>query len=82
MSILVEEMRREGFELQLSRPKVIYREVDGQMCEPYEAVQVDVPDEYVGSVIDGLSQRKGESRIWFPKGNGQTRLEFSVPSVA
>ncbi|MBT8802846.1 translational GTPase TypA [Lactobacillus delbrueckii subsp. bulgaricus] len=80
LSILVEEMRREGFELQLSRPKVIYREVDGQMCEPYEAVQVDVPDEYVGSVIDGLSQRKGEMQNMVSKGNGQTRLEFSVPS--
>ena len=80
LSILVEEMRREGFELQLSRPKVIYREVDGQLCEPFENVQVDVPDEYVGSVIDGLSQRKGEMQNMESKGNGQTRLEFSVPS--
>ena len=60
LSILVEELRREGFELQLSRPKVIYREIDGQMCEPFEAVQVDTPDAYVGSVIDSLSQRKAE----------------------
>ncbi|MDO4912168.1 MAG: translational GTPase TypA [Lactobacillus sp.] len=80
LSILVEEMRREGFELQLSRPKVIYREIDGQMCEPFEAVQVDVPDEYVGSVIDGLSQRKGEMQNMESNGNGQTRLEFLVPS--
>ncbi|CCI85400.1 translational GTPase TypA [Lactobacillus pasteurii] len=80
LSILVEELRREGFELQLSRPKVIYREIDGQMCEPYEAVQVDVPDEYVGSVIDSLSQRKGEMQNMESNGNGQTRLTFLVPS--
>ena len=80
LSILVEELRREGFELQLSRPKVIYREIDGQLCEPFEAVQVDTPDEYVGSVIDSLSQRKGEMKNMTPTGNGQTRLEFLVPS--
>ena len=80
LSILVEELRREGFELQLSRPKVIYREIDGQMCEPYESVQVDTPDEYVGSVIDSLSQRKGEMQNMESTGNGQTRLEFLVPS--
>ncbi len=80
LSILVEELRREGFELQLSRPKVIYREVDGQMCEPFEAVQVDTPDAYVGSVIDSLSQRKGEMKNMESTGNGQTRLEFLVPS--
>ncbi|MCT6877196.1 MAG: translational GTPase TypA [Lactobacillus apis] len=80
LSILVEELRREGFELQLSRPKVIYREIDGQMCEPYEAVQVDTPDEYVGSVIDSLSQRKGEMKNMESTGNSQTRLDFLVPS--
>ena len=80
LSILVEELRREGFELQLSRPKVIYREIDGQMCEPYEAVQVDTPDEYVGSVIDSLSQRKGEMKNMESTGNNQTRLDFLVPS--
>ena len=80
LSILVEELRREGFELQLSRPKVIYREIDGTMCEPFEAVQIDTPDEYVGSVIDSLSQRKGEMKNMESTGNGQTRLEFLVPS--
>lgn len=80
LSILVEEMRREGFELQLSRPKVIYREIDGKMCEPFEAVQVDTPDEYVGSVIDSLSQRKGEMKNMASTGNNQTRLDFLVPS--
>ena len=80
LSILVEELRREGFELQLSRPKVIYREIDGTMCEPFESVQIDTPDEYVGSVIDSLSQRKGEMKNMESTGNGQTRLEFLVPS--
>lgn len=80
LSILVEELRREGFELQLSRPKVIYREVDGVMSEPFEAVQIDTPDEYVGSVIDSLSKRKGEMKNMESTGNGQTRIEFLVPS--
>ncbi|NRO36291.1 translational GTPase TypA [Lactobacillus helveticus] len=80
LSILVEELRREGFELQLSRPKVIYREIDDTMCEPFESVQIDTPDEYVGSVIDSLSQRKGEMKNMESTGNGQTRLEFLVPS--
>lgn len=80
LSILVEELRREGFELQLSRPKVIYREIDGTMCEPFESVQIDTPDEYVGSVIDSLSQRKGEMKNMESTGNGQTRLEFLVTS--
>lgn len=80
LSILVEELSREGFELQLSRPKVIYREIDGTMCEPFESVQIDTPDEYVGSVIDSLSQRKGEMKNMESTGNGQTRLEFLVPS--
>ncbi|MEK3676882.1 translational GTPase TypA [Lactobacillus crispatus] len=80
LSILVEELRREGFELQLSRPKVIYREIDGTMCEPFESVQIDTPDEYVGSVIDSLSQRKGEMKNMESTDNGQTRLEFLVPS--
>ncbi len=80
LSILVEELRREGFEMQLSRPKVIYREIDGKKCEPFESVQVDTPDQYVGAVIDSLSQRKGEMKNMQSTGNGQTRLDFLVPS--
>lgn len=80
LSILVEEMRREGFELQLGRPKVIYREINGKQCEPFEAVQIDVPDEYVGSVIDSLSQRKGEMKNMQTDNNGQTRIDFLVPT--
>ncbi|HBQ43834.1 MAG TPA: translational GTPase TypA, partial [Lactobacillus acetotolerans] len=80
LSVLVEELRREGFELQLSRPKVIYREVDGEMCEPFESVQVDAPDKYIGSVIDSLSKRKGKMKNMESTGNGQTRLDFLIPS--
>ncbi|MEJ6348346.1 translational GTPase TypA [Holzapfeliella sp. He02] len=80
LSILVEEMRREGYELQLSRPEVIYKEVDGVMSEPFEAVQIDTPDEYVGSIIEALSQRKADMKNMEPMGNGQTRLHFLAPS--
>jgi len=80
LSILVEEMRREGFELQLSRPEVIYRDVDGVMSEPFEMVQIDTPDEYTGSVIDTMSQRKGEMKNMESDANGQTRMTFLAPS--
>ncbi|WP_125607597.1 translational GTPase TypA [Lapidilactobacillus bayanensis] len=80
LSILVEEMRREGFELQLSRPEVIYREIDGKLSEPFESVQIDTPDEYVGSVIDSMAQRKGDMQNMESVGNGQTRMLFLAPS--
>ncbi|UQS82731.1 translational GTPase TypA [Bombilactobacillus folatiphilus] len=80
LSILVEEMRREGFELQLSRPEVIYEEIDGKLCEPFELVQIDTPDEYVGTIIDSMAQRKGEMKNMESTGNGQTRLTFLTPS--
>lgn len=80
LSILVEEMRREGFELQLSRPQVIYREVDGHLEEPFESVQMDIPDQYTGAVIDAMASRKGEMKDMISEGNGQTRLLFRVPS--
>ncbi|AEV95110.1 translational GTPase TypA [Pediococcus claussenii] len=80
LSILIETLRREGFELQASRPEVIYKEVDGQLSEPFETVQIDTPDEYTGSVIDSLSQRKGEMQNMETTDNGQTRLTFIAPS--
>lgn len=80
LSILIEMLRREGYELQVSRPEVILKEVDGKMCEPFESVQIDTPDEYTGSVIDSLSQRKGEMKNMESTGNGQTRLTFLAPS--
>ncbi|WP_035445503.1 translational GTPase TypA [Atopococcus tabaci] len=80
LSILVENMRREGYELQVSRPEVIIREFDGQACEPFERVQIDTPEEYMGSIIEGLSQRKGEMQDMVHTGNGQVRLVFLVPA--
>lgn len=80
LSILIEMLRREGYELQVSRPEVILKEVNGKMCEPFESVQIDTPDEYTGSVIDSLSQRKGEMKNMESTGNGQTRLTFLAPS--
>jgi GTP-binding protein len=80
LSILIETMRREGFELQASRPHVIYREIDGVQSEPYESVQIDTPDEYSSTVIDSLNQRKGEMVNMESVGNGQTRLTYMAPS--
>ena len=80
LSILIENMRREGFELQVSRPTVIYREVDGVLCEPFEKVQIDTPEEYMGGVIESLGQRKAEMQDMINSGNGQVRLIFLAPA--
>ena len=80
LSILIENLRREGFELQVSKPEVIIRNIDGVDCEPVERVQVDVPDESVGAVIESLGQRKGDMIDMQADGNGQTRLIFNVPA--
>jgi GTP-binding protein len=80
LSILIENMRREGFELQLSKPQVIIKEIDGVKCEPVERVQVDVPEDYTGPVMESLGARKGEMLDMVNQGNGQVRLEFKVPS--
>ena len=80
LSILIENMRREGYELQVSRPEVIIREVDGVRCEPFERVQIDTPEEYMGSVIETISQRKAEMQDMQNSGNGQVRIIFLVPS--
>ncbi|TFB18887.1 translational GTPase TypA [Filobacillus milosensis] len=80
LSILIENMRREGFELQISKPQVIIKEIDGVKCEPMERVQVDVPEEHQGAVMESLGQRKGEMLDMANQGNGQVRLEFKVPS--
>ncbi len=80
LSILIENMRREGFELQVSKPEVIVREVDGVKSEPYERVQIDVPDEHTGSIIESLGTRKGEMIDMVTTGNSQTRLVFLVPA--
>jgi len=80
LSVLIENMRREGFELQVSRPKVILKEIDGVTCEPFEDVQIDVPEEYMGAVIEALSERKGVMQEMENPGTGQVRLHFQTPS--
>ena len=80
LSILIENMRREGYEFQVSRPKVIFREIDGVKCEPMEYLVVEVPETYVGSVMSKLGQRKAELINMVPDNQGGTRLEFKIPS--
>ena len=80
LSILIENMRREGFELQVSRPEVIEREVDGVKCEPFERVQIDTPEEYMGSIIESLGMRKAEMQDMIHTGNGQVRIIFLAPA--
>lgn len=79
LSVLIESMRREGFELQVSRPEVIFREIDGVVCEPIEHVIIDVPEEFSGTIINMLNRRKGEMQDMKSE-NGQTRMEFLVPT--
>ena len=79
LSILIENMRREGYELTCSNPKVIIKEIDGVKCEPMEKVTLDVPQDYVGPVIDKLGQRKGDLLEMNPIGN-RMRIEYSIPS--
>ena len=79
LSILIETMRREGYELQVSPPRVLYQEVDGVKCEPIERVVIDVPTDYVGAVMEKLGSRKGEFVTMNPVGS-RTKLEFLVPA--
>lgn len=80
LSILIETMRREGYELQVSRPTVILREVNGVQCEPFEYLVIDVDDEYVGPVMEKLGGRKAELQNMKADGKGRTRLEFLIPA--
>jgi GTP-binding protein len=80
LSILIENMRREGYELQVSKPEVIVREVDGVRCEPIERVQIDVPEENTGAIMESMGARKGELLDMINNGNGQVRLIFNVPA--
>ncbi|MBA3666790.1 MAG: translational GTPase TypA [Sphingomonas sp.] len=81
LGVLIEMMRREGFELGISRPRVLYREdEDGKRTEPYETVVIDVDDEYSGTVIDKMALRKAEMTDMRPSGGGKTRITFSAPS--
>lgn len=80
LSVLIENMRREGYELAVSRPKVIYREEDGKKQEPFEQVTIDIEEQHQGSVMEALGIRKGEVRDMIPDGKGRTRLEYVIPS--
>ena len=82
LSILIENMRREGYELLVSRPTVIYKEIDGVKCEPMEDLTIDVPDEYVGVVMEKIGNRKGEMTNMSPSSSqaGYSRLEFKIPA--
>ncbi len=79
LSILLETMRREGFELACSNPRVLYKQIDGQKCEPMERVTLDVPMDYVGVVVEKLGQRKGDLLSMTPVGS-RTRVEYSIPA--
>ena len=79
LSVLIENMRREGFELQVSRPEVIIKEIDGVKCEPFEDLQIDVPDAFVGNVMDLVGKRSAEL-INMESENGQTRIIYVIPS--
>ena len=80
ITILAENMRREGFEFSISRPEVIVREIDGVKCEPFEHLVCDIPDEFSGTVIETLGKRKAVMSNMVPMGNGQTRVEFEIPA--
>lgn len=80
LSILIENMRREGYELQVSKPEVIVKEIDGVRCEPVERVQIDVPEEHTGAVMESIGARKGEMIDMINNGSGQVRLIFNVPA--
>ena len=80
LSILIETMRRQGYEFQVSRPEVIYKTINGQRCEPMELLIVEVPEQYVGAVIEKLGSRKGELENMGSRDGGATHLEFKIPS--
>ena len=80
LSVLIENMRREGFELLVSRPKVIFKEIDGVKCEPIEDLVVNVPDDCVGNVIEKLGRRKAEMVNMEPAEQGHTKIEFKIPA--
>ena len=80
LAVLVETMRREGFELTVGKPQVVTREIDGKLCEPFEHLTVDVPEEHLGVVTQLLANRKGHMKLMGGHGSGRVRLEYIVPS--
>jgi GTP-binding protein len=80
LTILLETMRREGYELAVSRPRVVFKEVDGVKCEPFESLTIDVEDAHQGGVMEELGRRKGDLQDMQPDGRGRTRLEYLIPA--
>jgi len=80
LSILIENMRREGYELAISRPQVINKEIDGVLCEPWEVLTVDVETDHQGSVMEKLGARKGNLKDMVPDGKGRVRLDYEIPT--
>ena len=80
LSILIENMRREGYELAVSRPEVIVREIDGESCEPYEQLTVDVEEQHQGAIMEKLGERRGELLDMQPDGKGRVRLDYLIPA--
>ncbi|MCX7086145.1 MAG: translational GTPase TypA [Methylococcales bacterium] len=80
LSVLIENMRREGFEMGVSRPEVILKEIDGKKCEPFEMVTIEVEEEHQGSIMEKLGERKGDLTNMVPDGKGRIRLEYMMPS--
>src|SRR5208337_3079941 len=80
LAILVETMRREGFELSISRPKVITKEIDGELCEPMELATIDIPEAFIGIITEMLSSRRGRMTRMINNGFGRVRLEFEISS--
>ncbi len=80
LSVLIENMRREGFELAVSRPEVIFREIDGEVCEPYEQVTIDIEDQHQGAIMETLGERRGDMKNMVPDGKGRVRLDYIMPS--
>ncbi len=80
LSVLLETMRREGYELAVSRPEVIFREIDGQICEPYEQLTVDLEETSQGAIMQALGERRGELKDMVPDGKGRVRLDYEIPS--
>lgn len=80
LTILLETMRREGFEMGVGKPRVVYREIDGQKCEPFEVLTVDVEDANQGAVMEELGRRRGDLQDMQPDGHGRVRLEYRIPA--
>ncbi len=80
LSVLIETMRREGYELAVSRPQVIYHEVDGHIEEPYETLSLDIEEQHQGKVMESLGDRRGELKEMTPDGNGRVRMQFRIPT--